>query len=75
VAFHFEEAREQYLELPLWYSLVYENVDDHASLAESEVNSAAVFCSCVVVAAEAMEFRFIGVEALPVAICTAGVVH
>lgn len=51
VAFDFEGPSEPHFELPLWYPVVYEDMDDHASLTEAEVDSAAVFCSCLVVAA------------------------
>ena len=68
VAFHSVEPREQDLELPYWRSVVYEDMDIHASLAESEAEPAAVFCSCFVVPAQAVEIGLVGVEALPVAV-------
>lgn len=65
VAFHSEEPHEQDLDLPYWRSVVYEDMDNHASLADSEVEPAAVFCSCFVVPAQAVEIGLVGVEALP----------
>lgn len=75
VAFHFEELCEQYFEVTLWYSVVYQDVDEHASGAKLEVDPAAVFCSCIVVAAQALEVGFVGVEALPVAVVTHWIFH
>lgn len=75
MAFRSEESREHNLELPYWDLAVYENVNEHASLAESEVDSAAVFCSCFIVAAQAVEVGLVGIEALPVAVGTHWVIH
>lgn len=75
VAFRSEESCEQDLELPYWDLAVYENVNEHASLAESEVDPAPVFCSCLVVAAQAVEVGLVGIEALPVAVGTHWIFH
>lgn len=75
MAFDSEESSEQNLEPSNWYSVVCEDVDEHASLAELEVDSAAVFCPCLVEAAQALEVGLVGVEALPVAVGTHRIVH
>ena len=75
VAFDLEEACEQQFEFSHWHLMMYEDVNDHASPAESEVDSAAVFCSCFIVAAQAVEVGLVGIEALPVAVGTHRIVH
>lgn len=70
-----DELLDQPQKLPQRYPPMYEDVDDHAALAESEDEFGTVFCSCCVVAPQTPEVGLACVEALPVAISTDWVVH
>lgn len=75
MAFYSEKSCEQNFELSLGHSAVHEDVNEHAGLAKSEVDPAAVFCPCLVIATEAIEVGFVGVETRPVPACTHWLFH
>ena len=70
-----EEAVEQRFELLHRYPSVHEDDDVHARLAELEDDLGSVFCVGFVVTAHTPEVGLVGIDAFPVAVGAAWIIH